>query len=119
MAAGALDVAYSPLQMKKNRPGVELTLLCHPNHMDQFAELILTRTSAFGLRITVSQRRKLRREFVDVSTPLGTVKVKLGRLNGRVVQAAPEYESARTLAEQHHLPLATVYAAALKHFPTP
>ena len=117
--AGALDVGYTPIQMKKHRPGVLLTVLCQPDQADQFAELILTETTAFGVRIQESQRRKLQREIVSVSTPLGEIKVKLGRLNGRIVQAAPEYESARAIAENQQLPLSAVYATALKHLRTP
>ncbi|MCL4178896.1 MAG: nickel pincer cofactor biosynthesis protein LarC [Verrucomicrobia bacterium] len=119
MAAGALDVSLTPSQMKKNRPGVLLTVLCRPDQTDPFAELILTETTAFGVRIQEYERRKLRREIITVTTPLGDIQVKLGRLNGRIVQAAPEYESARLLAEKLKLPLATVYATALKHLPTP
>jgi uncharacterized protein (TIGR00299 family) protein len=119
MAAGALDVSLTPSQMKKNRPGVRLTLLCRLDQADQFAELILTETTAFGVRIQENQRRKLRREIITVTTPLGDIQVKLGRLNGRVVQVAPEYESARAIAEKHRLPLSTVYATALKQVQTP
>jgi uncharacterized protein (TIGR00299 family) protein len=119
MAAGALDVSLTPSQMKKNRPGVRLTLLCRPDQADRFAELMLTETTAFGVRIQEHERRKLRRETITVSTPLGDIQVKLGRLNGRVVQIAPEYESARAIAEKQHLPLSTVYATALKQVQTP
>jgi uncharacterized protein (TIGR00299 family) protein len=119
MAAGALDVSLTPCQMKKNRPGVRLTLLCRPDQADQFAELVLTNTTAFGVRIQANERRKLRRETITVPTPLGDIQVKLGRLNGRVVQIAPEYESARVIAEKHQLPLSTIYATALKHAQTP
>jgi hypothetical protein len=119
MDSGALDVCYAPIQMKKNRPGIQLTLLCHPEQTDQFAELILTHTAAFGVRIQPIERRKLRREIVIVPTPLGEIALKVGRLNGRLVQASPEYESARALADKHSLPLATVYATALRHFQNP
>lgn len=119
MHAGALDVCHAPIQMKKNRPGIMLTVLCRPEQTDQFAQLILTETTAFGLRIHEHQRRKLKREIVAVSTPFGEVQVKLGRLNGRVVQAAPEYDSACAIADQHKIPLATVYAAAMKQLQIP
>ena len=109
---GALDVFHTPIQMKKSRPGTLLTVLCKPEAADKFTEMLLTETSAFGVRRHLAERRKLRREIVDLKTPLGTVKVKLGRLNGKIVHAAPEYESCKSLAAMAGAPLAEVYAAA-------
>jgi pyridinium-3,5-bisthiocarboxylic acid mononucleotide nickel chelatase len=117
MAAGALDVCQTPALMKKNRPGVLLTVLCALTEADKFSELILRHTSAFGLRRTVAERRKLRREFRAVRTPYGEVSVKIGRLDGRVVQTAPEYESCKQRAEEQGVPLKTVYEAALAAIP--
>jgi uncharacterized protein (TIGR00299 family) protein len=112
LGAGALDVFHTPIQMKKNRPGVLLTVLCGTVHADKFTEMMLRETSAFGVRRNVTERRKLRREFMTVRTPYGDVKVKVGKLNGKVVQAAPEFESCRALAEQAGVPLKAVYEAA-------
>lgn len=112
LAAGALDVFHTPVQMKKNRPGVLLTLLCAEADADKFAELVLKETTAFGVRRHLAERRKLRREFVTVKTPFGDVTVKLGKLDGQVVQAAPEYESCKRVAEQANVPLKQVYEAA-------
>jgi uncharacterized protein (DUF111 family) len=114
LAAGALDVFHTPIQMKKNRPGVLLTVLCAPVDTDRFTEMLLTETSAFGVRRSVSERRKLRREIVTVRTSFGEVEVKLGRLDGRVVQFAPEFESCRKLAAQANVPVKQVYAAAVR-----
>jgi uncharacterized protein (TIGR00299 family) protein len=114
LAAGALDVFHTPIQMKKNRPGVLLTVLCAETDADKFSEMILRETSAFGVRRTVADRRKLRREFVTAKTRFGSVSVKIGKLNGKVIQAAPEYESCRKLAERARVPLKQVYSAALK-----
>ena len=100
LAAGALDVFHTPIQMKKNRPGVLLTVLCAEADADKFSELILRETTAFGVRKTIAERRKLRREFAEVKTAFGKVTVKIGRLGGKVVQAAPEFESAKKLAAQ-------------------
>ena len=105
MAAGALDVFYTPVQMKKNRPGVLLTVLCAEADADKFSELILRETTAFGVRKTIAERRKLRREFAQVNTPFGEVTVKIGRLGGKVVQAAPEFESAKKIAAQTKEPV--------------
>ena len=112
LAAGALDVFHTPIQMKKNRPAVLLTVLCAEAEADKFAELILRETTAFGVRKTVAERRKLRREFTDVKTPFGEVTVKTGRFGGKVVQAAPEFESARKIASKAKVPLKQVFAAA-------
>jgi len=114
LAAGALDVFYTPIQMKKNRPGVLLTVLCSEPDSDKFSEMILRETSAFGVRRTVAERRKLRREFKSVKTAFGTVTVKIGTLDGRVVQASPEYESCRKVADRAKVPLRQIYDASTK-----
>jgi uncharacterized protein (TIGR00299 family) protein len=112
MAAGARDVFHTPIQMKKNRPGVLLTVLCAEAEADRFAELILRETSAFGVRRTIAERRKLRREFTTVKTRFGNVTVKIGQLGGKVVQATPEFESCKKLAAKSKVPLKQVYEAA-------
>jgi pyridinium-3,5-bisthiocarboxylic acid mononucleotide nickel chelatase len=114
LSAGALDVFHTPIQMKKNRPGVLLTVLCAEDTADKFSEMMLRETTAFGVRRTVADRRKLRREFVSVKTKFGTVTVKVGKLGGQVVQAAPEYESCRKLAGQAKVPVKLVYEAAVR-----
>jgi len=116
-AAGALEVFHTAIQMKKNRPGVLLTVLCAEAEADQFSEMLLRETSAFGVRRYAAERRKLRREFVTVHTPYGAVTVKVGRLDGKVLQAAPEFESCRKVAEQAKVPLKEVYDAARRAFP--
>jgi hypothetical protein len=112
--AGALDVFHTPIQMKKNRPGVLLTILCAEGEADKFSEMLLRETSAFGVRRHVAERRKLRREFTTVKTSYGEVTVKLGKLDGKTVQAAPEFESCRKVAEHAKVPLKQIYEAALK-----
>jgi uncharacterized protein (DUF111 family) len=100
--------------MKKNRPGVLLTVLCVETDADKFSEMILRETTAFGVRRTIAERRKLRRKIVHVKTPFGNVTVKIGRLGGKVVQAAPEFESCRKLAEKTKIPVKQIYDAAIK-----
>ena len=117
LSAGALDVFHTPIQMKKNRPGVLLSVLCVEADADRFCELILRETSAFGVRRHVAERRKLRREFVTVKTPFGEVQVKLGKLDGTVVQSAPEHDSCKRAAEAAKVPLKTVYEAAARLSP--
>jgi hypothetical protein len=114
MAAGALDVAHAPVQMKKNRPGVLLSVLCAPDQADRFCEMILRETSAFGVRRSLAERRKLRREFLTVRTLFGDATVKIGKLDGKIVQMAPEFESCKKLALEKNVPLKTVYDAARK-----
>ena len=114
LAAGALDVFHTPIQMKKNRPGVLLTVLCAETDADKFSEMILRETSAFGVRRTLAERRKLRREFTKIKTPFGEVTLKIGRLNGKVVQAAPEFESCKKLAVRAKIPLKRIYETVLK-----
>jgi uncharacterized protein (TIGR00299 family) protein len=115
LSAGALDVFHTPIQMKKSRPGVLLTVLCAEADADKFSEMILRETTAFGVRRTIAERRKLRREFATVKTKYGNVTVKLGKLNGKIVQAAPEFESCKRLAARKKVPLKQVYAAARSH----
>ena len=118
-AAGALDVFHTPIHMKKNRPGVLLTLLCADGDADKFAELILRETSAFGVRRHSCERRKLQRELVTVQTAYGEITVKLGRLNGRTIQASPEFESCKKVAAERNVPLKEVYEAASRALKNP
>jgi pyridinium-3,5-bisthiocarboxylic acid mononucleotide nickel chelatase len=112
LSAGALDVFHTPIQMKKNRPGVLLTVLCAEADGDKFADLILRETSSFGVRRHIAERRKLRREFASVKTPYGEVTVKVGKLDGKVIQASPEFESCKKLARSAKVPLKVIYECA-------
>ena len=114
LAAGALDVFHAPIQMKKNRPGVLLTVLCAEVDADKFSEMILRETTAFGVRKTIAERRKLQRDFTEVKTTFGNVSVKIGRLGGKVVQIAPEFESAKKLAAKAKLPVKQIFETAVK-----
>ena len=114
---GALDAFHTPIQMKKQRPGVLLTVLCEPDNADLFTEFLLVETTAFGVRRTVAQRRKLQRDHIAVKTPYGTVQVKRGLLNGKVVQAAPEYESCKGVAAMAGVPVKEVFEAAQRLLP--
>jgi pyridinium-3,5-bisthiocarboxylic acid mononucleotide nickel chelatase len=118
LAAGALDVFHTAIQMKKNRPGVLLTVLCAEAEADKFCELLVRETSTFGVRRYNAERRKLRREFITVQTTHGSVSVKLGKLDGKVLQAAPEFESCKQLAEETGVPVKEVYHAALRAVPS-
>ena len=116
-ALGALDVFHTPIQMKKNRPGVLLTVLCASSEADNFTELMLRETSALGVRRSLTERRKLQRKTARVQTPYGHVTVKLGLLDGKIVQVSPEFESCKKLAAAAQVPLKQVYEAASKAAP--
>lgn len=109
---GALDAFHTPIQMKKNRPGVVLTILCEASQSDMFTELILRETSAFGVRRKSVERRKLRRHVVTVVTPYGEIPVKIGTLNKETLQVSPEFEACKEAASEFHVPLREVYDAA-------
>lgn len=105
LAAGALDVALAPIQMKKNRPATRLTVIAREADLDRLSALVFAESSAIGLRHYPARRITLSRRTEERQTPLGTVKVKvLG--NGRV---APEYEECRRIALEQGIPLLEVY----------
>ncbi|MGH9522593.1 MAG: nickel pincer cofactor biosynthesis protein LarC [Terriglobales bacterium] len=114
LAAGALDAMAAPVQMKKNRPGHLLTVLCRPEDAERMATLLLRETSALGLRMRQERRRVMQRRFETVSTPWGDVRVKIGSLNGEVANCAPEYEDCRRIAQEHGVPLKTVMQEAIR-----
>jgi uncharacterized protein (DUF111 family) len=109
LAAGALDVSFSPLQMKKNRPGVKLTVLAEPAKRDLLAHLIVTESTAIGVRFYPAQRLVLERREEERPTSLGPVRVKVIVDQGRVVRVTPEFEECRRLARERGLPLLEVY----------
>jgi len=112
LADGAWDVQFSPVQMKKNRPGLRLRVLCDPEREAPLAERLFRETSTFGLRRQLVERWRLERRLEQVQTPLGPVAVKVGLWGGRVLKVSPEFESCRALAETHGMALAEVYDLA-------
>ena len=116
LTAGALDVYTTPVQMKKNRPGILLTLLCRPHDTSILMDLIFTETTTFGARTYRAQRRTLPRESVSVHTQFGDVRVKISRVNGHIRHAAPEFEDCKKLAEEKHVPLHQVMDEAKRNF---
>ncbi|MEO8044781.1 MAG: nickel pincer cofactor biosynthesis protein LarC [Spartobacteria bacterium] len=117
LALGALDVTLRPVQMKKNRPGVQLSVLCEPGLEAKIVHVLLTETSAFGVRRSEKRRYKLERRFEKVQTAFGEITLKLGLHKGEVVQAAPEFESCRAASERTGQPLRVIYQAALAAYP--
>jgi len=113
LAAGALDVFLTPVQMKKSRPGVNVTVLAPVRLRQDMAEILFAESTTLGLRCSEVERQVLERKQVRVSTPFGKVTVKLGLSNGRVVNAAPEFEDCRRIASRKGVPLKEVQQAAL------
>ena len=116
LAAGALDVFSTPIFMKKNRPGVLLSVLAPLEALPALEEILFRETMTFGIRRFPVSRHKLRREAHTVSTPWGPIRGKLGWREGRPPVFTPEYEDCARVARQHGVPLRTVYAAVLQAY---
>ncbi|MBI5468681.1 MAG: nickel pincer cofactor biosynthesis protein LarC [Deltaproteobacteria bacterium] len=111
-AAGARDVFFTPVQMKKSRPGVLLTVLADPEQKMRILDMIFEESTSIGVRSYPVERHCLERKTVRVKTPYGTVSVKVSVRDGRAVNAQPEYEECRALAEKKKVPLKKVMDAA-------
>jgi pyridinium-3,5-bisthiocarboxylic acid mononucleotide nickel chelatase len=117
LAAGALDIFYTPVQMKKNRPGVLLTLLCDPADRERMCDLIFRETTTLGVRYRNEQREILTREFVTVETEYGPIRIKISRAkDGQVMNVSPEFEDCRAAAEKNGVGLRDAQTAALKAY---
>ena len=112
-AAGAVDCWFTPILMKKNRPGVMFSALTPPENADAVTEAILTHTTSLGVRRLEATRTCLDRRWEQVDTPYGPVKVKLGVRDGRVLTASPEFDECHAAAQAHGVPVKVVYQAAL------
>jgi uncharacterized protein (TIGR00299 family) protein len=113
MATGALDVYGVPAQMKKNRPGLLITVLARPADAARLSRLLLEETTTLGVRQSFSERMVLDRECVRVDTPFGSIRVKVARHDGRLLNVAPEYEDCREAALRSGEPFKRVHEAAL------
>ena len=115
-AAGALEVFYVPVQMKKNRPGTLLTVIGPPDRRSALSEIIFRETTTIGLRYSELDRECLTREIVSVQTPIGSVRFKLAWRDGRLLNAVPEFDDCTRLASEHQLPVKEVQTIAVKAF---
>ncbi len=113
LESGALDAWVTPIQMKKNRPGALVSLLCRPDQVAQFKALLFVETSAIGVRESRVARTALAREFVEVSLGSHVVRVKVARYGGKVVNVAPEHEDLKRVAAQTGDPVKQLHAAAV------
>jgi uncharacterized protein (TIGR00299 family) protein len=117
LEAGAWDVYRTAVQMKKGRTGVQLTVLSSPELAPALREIIFRETTTIGLRWRIESKLALRREFLDVTTQWGKVRVKVARWSsGKVANASPEYEDCRALARQHSVPLKDVLQGAMQAY---
>ena len=112
LSRGALDVTCSSTQMKKNRPGLTVTILCAPEKSDDLAQLLFEQTTTIGVRIYEARRKTLERELVHVETAYGPVRIKVAKRDGKVLNVAPEYEDCQRLATENSVPLKQVILAA-------
>ena len=113
LAKGALDVMLTAVMMKKGRPGTLVTILCNPSERDAMEHLLLSETSTLGVRIRHDRRSCLDRSHVAVQTEYGEIRMKIGLLSGKELNAAPEFEDCRTVAARHNVPLKRVQQAAI------
>jgi pyridinium-3,5-bisthiocarboxylic acid mononucleotide nickel chelatase len=113
LAAGALDVYFTPLVMKKSRPGTLVTMLCRRSRLEELAGILLLESGSLGCRYHMAARFEAERDSLDVETAFGTVRIKRGRLGGRLLAVAPEFEDCRRLALAAGVPWREVYRAAL------
>jgi uncharacterized protein (TIGR00299 family) protein len=116
LAMGALDCYFTPVQMKKNRPGVLVQILCRIEDQGAMCELLFAETTTLGVRSYEVWRRSLEREMVRVETPYGPIDVKVARIDGSRVKGMPEYEQCRAAALSAGVALRMVEAAALEAF---
>jgi uncharacterized protein (TIGR00299 family) protein len=114
LAAGALDASFTPIQMKKNRPAVMVTVMCAEEMAEALAMVLLRETSTLGVRIQPMRRLKAQRSLEQIETPIGTIHIKVKRMGSRVISAAPEYEDCVRIAQERNMPLAEVYEIAQK-----
>ncbi len=116
LEAGALDTFAVPVQMKKNRPGILLTVLSRPEDASRLSQIIFTETSTLGVRRREEQRQTLARKWIEVATRWGGVRLKIASMNGTVTNYAPEYEDCRKIAAEHHVPLKRVINEAMEAY---
>ncbi len=113
-AAGALDVSYTPMQMKKNRPATMLMVICPLEKGNELAYILLRETTTLGVRVQQVQRLKAQRELRTIDTPLGPILIKVKCLGSHIISASPEYEECQRIAHEHNMPLADVYTITQK-----
>ena len=112
--SNAIDVWFTSIQMKKNRPGIKLSVLAKLVDLDQMSRIILMETSTLGLRYKSIDRIKANREIHEIQTNLGNAKVKIKKINGKIINFSPEYESCRTIAREKNISLNDVISMVIE-----
>jgi uncharacterized protein (TIGR00299 family) protein len=113
---GALDVYFTPIQMKKNRPATKISVIVDAENLFKINEILLKETTTLGVRIFDIEREIVDRKIKEVETQFGKVKVKVGILDGKTVNIAPEYEECKKIAKEKGLPIKTVYQILYAEF---
>ncbi len=113
-AAGALDVFYAPVQMKKGRPGTLVTAIAQPGSREAICGVLFAETTTIGVRYQEMMRERLSRETITVETPVGPIRFKIARRDGRVANASPEFEDCARAAGERGIPIKDVQALAMK-----
>ncbi|NPV87622.1 MAG: nickel pincer cofactor biosynthesis protein LarC [Anaerolineae bacterium] len=113
LQTGALDVYFTPIYMKKNRPATRISVIARSEDEETLSGILLRETSTLGVRITALRRREAQRQVCTVATRFGEIPLKLKIIDGKVVQAAPEYDACVRAAEQHQVPLTQVMQEAM------
>ncbi|MDF2890213.1 MAG: hypothetical protein K0R80_580 [Clostridia bacterium] len=113
LEAGALDVYFTPIHMKKNRPGIKLSILCSPEKQQELTQMLLTHTSTFGVRYKRMDRDILERDFIEIKVFNDIVHCKIGKLDGMPIKVEPEYEDCKRIAKANSLSIAKVFNEVL------
>lgn len=113
-AAGCLDASLESIQMKKNRPGVRVSVLAEPGQREAMIEILLRHSSTFGVKVASVERYCLPRKHETIQTRFGSVGIKIGFLNGSILKVTPEYEDCRKLADKAAIPIGLVYQASME-----
>lgn len=109
LKAGANDVYYTSVYMKKNRPGILLSVLVSLNCCEKIKKIIFTETTTFGLRYSLWDVHRLGRDFIIVQTKWGEIRVKRAYYKGVIIQESPEYEECKMIADRECIPIKKVY----------
>jgi uncharacterized protein (TIGR00299 family) protein len=113
---GALDVYFTPIHMKKNRPGILLSVLANPKDTEKLINILFSETSTLGIRTYQTTRTILDREIISVQTQYGNIKIKIGKRQGNILTVTPEYEDCKKIANEKNIPLKVIQQSALQEY---
>lgn len=116
IGAGALDVTLTPIQMKKNRPGTQIQVLCEPSMMDSMRSILFRETTTLGIKQILVDRYSLPRTIQEVETPYGKIRVKIAEISPNIKKISPEFEDCRRAAQEHGIPITDIYQKTIRSF---